>query len=153
MESCFQDRVCFVSSFKISGLSEVYTGLPSVGKHYAIHLGSKQNKKQRKEEFFPSIFLPTCSSWIICLLILHWNSINHPDSPAFRLRLELHHQLFFLCPQLADRWKITALLSLHNHARQFLYIGIYIYIYIYIYAWLLYIYACIFHWFHVSGEL
>ena len=134
-ESCFQDRACSVSSIKISGLSKVYTGLHNMGKHYAIHLGPKQNKKQRKEEFFLSIFLLTCSSWIIRLLILHWN-LYHKLPWYFSLKTQtgITPPAFFLCPQLADRWKITALLSLHNQARQFLYIGKYIY------AWMLYIY-------------
>ena len=142
MESCFQDRACSVSFVKISGLSKVYTGLHNMSKHYAIHLGPKQNKKQRKEEFVLSVFL-------LHLLILHWNLYHKlPWYSSLQTQTGITPPAFFLCPQLADRWKMTALLSLHNHARQFLYIGIYIYMhdcYIYIYVYIyIYIYMHVF---------
>ena len=99
-ESCFQDRACSVSSIKISGLSKVYTGLHNMGKHYAIHLGPKQNKKQRKEEFFLSFCLLAQAGLFVFWSCTGIYTINCPDTSALRLRLELHHQLFSFVPSL-----------------------------------------------------
>lgn len=92
--------------------------LPSVSGPHPIHWGPEWNKRQRKEEFTPSL-----DTW--ALVSPHtWTKtymIGDPGTQAFELPLKLYRQ-FPRSP--ACRWQIRSLFSFCNHMSQFLIINL-----------------------------